>query len=93
MPDPIMLVELSTDTNHAETWSNIWTYTTIPSVREIMVVNSITIGAELLRRNRDGSSARSSRTLSRMAIWSSTASVSVSPVTALYRTTHLARGG
>ncbi len=81
-----------TDTNHAETWSNIWTYTTIPSVREIMVVHSIAIGAELLRRNRDGSWPEQPDLIENGDLVLDSIGFRV-PVTALYRTTHLARGG
>jgi len=34
--------------------TSVWTYTTIPSVREIMTIRSTRIEAELLRRLDDG---------------------------------------
>ena len=37
-----------------DTWDNVWSYTTIPSVREIVVVHSTRVFAELLRRGADG---------------------------------------
>jgi Uma2 family endonuclease len=52
--DPVLLIEILSPTNEAETWSNVWTYTTIPSVREILVIRSDEIGAELVRRQADG---------------------------------------
>ena len=52
--DPVLLIEILSPSNHAETWSNIWTYQTIPSVREILVVHSERVRAELLRRAPDG---------------------------------------
>ena len=52
--EPVLLIEILSPTNKAETWSNVWTYTTIPSVREILVVRSDEIGAELVRRQADG---------------------------------------
>lgn len=51
---PVLLVEILSPSNKAETWSNVWTYTTIPSVKEILILRSDAIGAELLRRNEDG---------------------------------------
>jgi Uma2 family endonuclease len=54
LTDPVLVVEILSPSNAAETWSNIWTYTTIPSVREILILRSATIGAEVLRRNPDG---------------------------------------
>jgi Uma2 family endonuclease len=46
LPDPVLIVEILSLSNHAETWSNVWTYTTIPSVREILIVRTVTIGAD-----------------------------------------------
>jgi len=54
VPDPILLVEVLSPSNRAETWTNVWAYTTIPSVREILVVHSDVIRAQLLRRGEDG---------------------------------------
>lgn len=53
--EPVLLIEILSPGNEAETWANIWTYTTIPSVMEILVVSSTKIEAELLRRRDDGS--------------------------------------
>jgi Uma2 family endonuclease len=53
--EPILLIEIPSPTNEVETWANIWAYTTIPSVAEILVVSSTKIEAELLRRRDDGS--------------------------------------
>src|SRR3954451_24752491 len=33
--DPVLIIEILSPTNRAETWSNVWSYTTIPSVHEI----------------------------------------------------------
>ncbi|MBV9777900.1 MAG: Uma2 family endonuclease [Acetobacteraceae bacterium] len=54
LTEPVLVVEILSPSNAAETWSNIWSYTTMPRVREILVSRSATIGAELLRRNADG---------------------------------------
>ncbi len=54
LANPVLLVEILSPSNQPETWSNVWTYTTIPSVREILVLRSATVGAELLRRGPDG---------------------------------------
>ncbi len=51
---PILLVEILSPSNRAETWSNVWTYLSIPSVREVLVLRSDAIGADLLRRAPDG---------------------------------------
>ncbi len=53
--EPILLIEILSPSNEIETWANIWAYTTMPSVTEILIVYSTSIEAELLRRNADGS--------------------------------------
>jgi Uma2 family endonuclease len=51
MPEPVLLIEILSPGNEATTRSNIWTYTTIPSVQEILSVRSDRIEAEVLRRD------------------------------------------
>ncbi|MGH7555082.1 MAG: Uma2 family endonuclease [Longimicrobiales bacterium] len=53
-PDPIVLIEILSPGNTADTWENVWSYCTIPSVREIAIVHSTRVLAELLRRGPDG---------------------------------------
>jgi Uma2 family endonuclease len=55
LPDPVVLIEILSPSNATDTWDNVWAYTTVPSVREIVVVHSMGIKAELLRRGADGS--------------------------------------
>ncbi|HEX5325574.1 MAG TPA: Uma2 family endonuclease [Acetobacteraceae bacterium] len=52
--DPVLVVEILSPSNEAESWANVWAYTTIPSVREILVLRSLEISGELLRRGADG---------------------------------------
>jgi Uma2 family endonuclease len=54
LPDPIILIEILSPSNARETWENVWSYTTIPSVREIAVVHSTRVLVEMLRRGTDG---------------------------------------
>jgi Uma2 family endonuclease len=54
LPDPVLLIEILSPGNTADTWDNVWSYTTIPSVQEIAVVHSTRILVELLRRGSDG---------------------------------------
>ena len=54
LPDPIVLIEVLSPGNASDTWDNVWSYTTIPSVREIVVVHSTRILAEVLRRDAEG---------------------------------------
>ncbi|MGA8760361.1 MAG: Uma2 family endonuclease [Stellaceae bacterium] len=52
--EPVVLIEILSPSNEAETRANVWAYTTIPSVREILLVRSTHIAAELIRRQSDG---------------------------------------
>lgn len=52
--DPVLLIEILSPSNENEARTNIWVYTTIPSVQEILAVRSTRLGAELLRRRPDG---------------------------------------
>ncbi|MBV9727067.1 MAG: Uma2 family endonuclease, partial [Gammaproteobacteria bacterium] len=54
LSEPVLLIEILSPSNWAETWSNVWTYTSIPSVQEILVLHSARVGAELLRRTLEG---------------------------------------
>jgi Uma2 family endonuclease len=52
--DPILLIEILSPGNAADTWDNVWSYCTIPSVQEIAIVHSTSVLVELLRRGADG---------------------------------------
>jgi Uma2 family endonuclease len=54
LPDPVLIIEILSPSNENETRANVWAYTTIPSVREILLVRSTDINAELLCRELDG---------------------------------------
>ena len=64
--NPVLIVEVLSPSNRAETWLNVWSYTTIPSLSEILILSSTAIKAELLRpwqrwelaRSRDRNRAR-----------------------------------
>jgi Uma2 family endonuclease len=53
--EPLVVVEILSPSNRPDTWANVWSYTTIPSVWEILVVHTASIRADLLRREQDGS--------------------------------------
>ena len=52
--EPVLLIEILSPGNEAKTRANIWTYTTMPSVQEILAVRSTRQEVELLRREADG---------------------------------------
>ena len=54
LPDPVLAVEVLSPSNARQTWSNVWTFTTIPSMREILVVETEAMAVEIVRRRPDG---------------------------------------
>jgi Uma2 family endonuclease len=53
--DPVLIVEILSPGNRADTWANVWAYTSIPSVRAILVLRTDVAGGDLLRRLPDDS--------------------------------------
>ena len=49
-PDPILIIEVLSLSNASATWNNVALFSTLPSVTEILVVESERVGAHLLRR-------------------------------------------
>jgi Uma2 family endonuclease len=52
--EPLLAIEILSPSNKADTWANVWSYVTIPSVLEILVLHTAEIRADLLRRQADG---------------------------------------
>jgi Uma2 family endonuclease len=90
LTDPVLIVEVLSPSNKAETWSNVWTYVTIPSVREILVVRSAEIGADLPRRQSDGSWPAEPARIAADEMLTLDSVGFTCPLRALYRTTRLA---
>jgi Uma2 family endonuclease len=89
LSDPVLLIEILSPSNQAETWANVWAYTTIPSVKEILIVKTAVIGAELLCRNQDGSWPARPSAIESSELVLDSIGFRV-PLLALYRTTRLA---
>lgn len=90
LPDPILLVEIMSPGHASDTWNNVWAYTTLPSVQEILILQSTRVEAELLRRASDGTWPE--RTLNLGAadeLHLSSIDLRL-PLRAAYATTHLA---
>ena len=87
--DPVLLVEILSPSNEPLTRANVWAYTTIPSVAEILLLGSVRVEAELLRRGADGSwpeapvflGAENDVELASIGFWA--------PLRVFYRTTDL----
>lgn len=54
LPDPVLLIEIMSPSNKSATWDNVWAYASIPTVAEILIVQSTRIEAQLLRRDAEG---------------------------------------
>lgn len=91
VPAPVLLAEILSPNNYAETRANVWTYTTLPSVQEILVVNSVRIEAELLRRRDDGTWPEQPAVIAADGTLDLASIGFTAPLVALYRTTSLAR--
>jgi Uma2 family endonuclease len=48
VPDPVIIVELLSPSNRAETWDNVRNYATLPSVSEIVVIDTESVSADVL---------------------------------------------
>ena len=88
-PDPILLVEILSPGNESDTRENVWAYTTIPSVREIVVLHSTRIGAEVLRRNPDSNWPADPEMLGPETMLRLESIGMIRPLTELYEGTHL----
>jgi Uma2 family endonuclease len=89
VPEPVLLIEILSPSNEAETRGNIWAYTTIPSVQEILAVHSTRIEAELLRRDADANWPEEPATLAATDTLTLTSIGFATNLAALYRTTAL----
>lgn len=53
--DPVLLVEILSPSNRLQTWQNVRSYVSMPSMLDILVLRSDRVTAELLHRQADGS--------------------------------------
>jgi Uma2 family endonuclease len=88
---PVLVIEILSPGNQAETWINVWACTTIPSVREIVVFRTTPIGALILRRNAEGSWPDQPAEVDRDEVALENIGLCL-PIEAVYRTTWLAIG-
>jgi Uma2 family endonuclease len=88
--NPVLIVEVLSPSNRADTWRNVWAFTTIPSLREIVLLSSTAVRAELLRRGSDGSWPAASTVIEDGDLLLDSIDLGI-PLAAIYRTTRLAR--
>lgn len=89
--NPVLVVEILSPSNRAETWRNVWAFTTIPSLQEILLLSSTSVRAELLRRGDDGSWPAASTVIENGDLLLDSIGLTL-PLADIYRTTRLARG-
>lgn len=87
--EPVLLIEILSPSNHAETWRNVWAYLTIPSLREILVIRTASVEVDLLSRDADGAWPERPLAIAAGAFTLSGIGLSL-PVAALYRGTGMA---
>jgi Uma2 family endonuclease len=51
VPDPIVIIELLAPSNKADTWDNVRNYTTGPSIKEIIIIDTQRVFADVLVRD------------------------------------------
>jgi Uma2 family endonuclease len=88
--DPVLLVEIVSPSNKSQTWQNVWTFTTLPSMREILLLSTVSIRADLLRRGADGSWPPAVTVIESGDLTLESVGLTV-PLADIYRTTRLAR--
>ena len=91
LPEPVLLIEILSPGNEPKTRANIWTYTTIPSVQEILAVRSTRMEVELFRRGADGNWPDSPVIVRPPDALELTSIGFATPVADLYRTAGLSR--
>jgi Uma2 family endonuclease len=92
LPDPVLVVEILSPTNESATWENVWTYVSIPSVQEVLVLRSATIAADLSRRCADATWPEEPLQLGASDELSLQCIALTVPLAELYIGTYLARG-
>ena len=89
LPDPILIIEILSPSNERETRENVWAYATIPSLREILLARSTDMGAELLRRQEDGSWPEQPRLMAENDVIELDSIGFSAPLAIFYEDTHL----
>jgi Uma2 family endonuclease len=91
LAEPILLIEVLSPSNEPETRESVWAYTTLPTVREILLIRSTNIAAELIRREADGTWPANSQKIGPEAALVLQSLEFSCPLAAIYEGTHLAR--
>ncbi len=87
----MLVVDILSPSNRSETWTNIWAYATIPSVKEILIIDSVRVHAELLRRDAQGNWPERAQVIENGMVELESIEFRA-PLAAIYRRTRLAGG-
>ena len=89
-PNPILIIEVLSPSNVSDTWNNVALFASLPSVTEILVVDSTKVEAHLLRRGPDGSWPENPEVFGRDGALHLGSIAFTLPLAEAYRGTHLA---
>ena len=87
--NPTLIVEILSPSNRADTWSNVPLYATLPSVLEIVLIESMRVGAQVLRRGANGVWPENPTQIDPVVGIALDSIGLVMPMVELYRDTHL----
>jgi Uma2 family endonuclease len=93
VPDPFILIELLSPSNRAETWDNVRNYITIPSVSEIVLIDTERVHADVFVRNAVGGFPDEPAVVEAGGLIKLASIAYDLPLDDAYRDTHLAVGG
>jgi Uma2 family endonuclease len=86
LAEPLVPVEILSPSNDADTWTNVWSHTTIPSVPEILVLHTAEARADLPRQQAAGRWPADRRTLRAADVVALDSIGFTAPLSAFYRT-------
>ena len=89
-PDPVLIIEVLSQSNQKETWNSIYAMATIPALTEIAVVDSERVRVEVLRRGTDGSWPKAGEVAEHGGTFKLESISAEFPVSEVYAGTHLA---
>lgn len=89
-PDPVLIIEVLSPGNERDTWESIWACATIPSLEEIVVVESRRVGAQVFRRDANGNWPGEAEEIQAGGALRLTTIDAAFPIEYLYAGTHLA---
>ncbi len=90
LEDPILLIEVLSPGNSHMTRENVWAYTTIPSVQEIVLVHSTRARAEMIRKDAKGAWPKEAEILNGDGDLRLVSIACAIPMAEIYDGTHLA---